>query len=525
MSKLAALYARVSTREQKDHGTSLDWQIEAMRSWAGDNGYEVGYEFAEDWTGTELDRPKLNEVKRLAEVEEIDAVLVYSWDRLARDMGHQHVLRYLFEEKWRVKLICVTQPEMDELASKIYQSAIAMAAEIENRLRRERVTRGVRQAAITRGQLPGGGAGLYGYDYSPKSKGGNGKRTINEEEARVVRLIYSLLTEKGMSLYEIAKRLEQMAIRTKKGLKKWRRCTIYRMVTNPTYCGKTYAFRWEGVEPEKPMKSNRRRKRSSIRLRPQEDWVELEQNATPAIVSEKTWEAAQKQLKARKKATRRKPKYAYLLRGMVKCYCGKSMVANTVSGRWRYYRCCATSGVELAHHFHVPAKALEERIWSEVEAILTHPEIVVHQLEKEKETGETLLQERMTEVDKTIAELELAERRVISLYSLGKLDARKIEEEIDRIKTERQAWEQELGELNERLQAKLELTAQAQRLEDICQAIGSELSAPSFERKREILEAFGLRVRLRKDGSYECFGAIPAICEALPSPRGLIFIT
>lgn len=88
----------------------------------------------------------------------------------------------------------------------------------------------------------------------------------------------------------------------------------------------------------------------------------------------------------------------------------------------------------------------------------------------------------------------------------------------------RQAYEQVGGHSGVRqhgtddLALARKIKAQAQRLEDICQAIGSELTDPSFERKREILEAFGLRVRLRKDSSYECFGAIPGICQLLPAP-------
>lgn len=151
------------------------------------------------------------------------------------------------------------------------------------------------------------------------------------------------------------------------------------------------------------------------------------------------------------------------------------------------------------------------------QVILTYPEIVLDQLEREKETGETLLQERVVEVRKAIAELALAERRAISLYSLGKIDARKIDEEVERIRTEREAWGRELAELSGRLQAKLQLTAQVRELEEMCRSMGSELDSPSFERKREILEALGLRVHLKEDRSYQCFGALPAICEMLPT--------
>ena len=51
----AALYARVSTKEQKEEGTSLETQIEACQEFASKNGYSVdGLVFKEDWTGATL---------------------------------------------------------------------------------------------------------------------------------------------------------------------------------------------------------------------------------------------------------------------------------------------------------------------------------------------------------------------------------------------------------------------------------------------------------------------------------------
>ena len=84
--------------------------------------------------------------------------------------------------------------------------------------------------------------------------------------------------------------------------------------------------------------------------------------------------------------------------------------------------------------------------------------------------------------------MELAERRAISLYSLGKLDECKVDDEADRIRTEREAWKEELARLEE-------------QLEEICQTIGTRLDELSFEGRRDILEAFGLRVRVKLDRS------------------------
>ena len=62
----AAIYCRVSTKEQKDSGTSLDSQESRAREYAyhKNRNYRVLDHLVvkEDWTGTELDRPWLKKL-------------------------------------------------------------------------------------------------------------------------------------------------------------------------------------------------------------------------------------------------------------------------------------------------------------------------------------------------------------------------------------------------------------------------------------------------------------------------------
>jgi len=506
--KTAAVYARVSTREQKKHGTSLDTQVEAMQAWAAQRGFETPYVLTEDWTGTQLDRPRLDEAKELARQGKIDALLVYSWDRLARDATHQHVLRYLFEEQWGVSIICITEPEMDELASMIYQTSIAMAAEIENYMRRERTTRGVRRAAIEKGHLPSGGQGLYGYIYSSKCKRGDGKRTINESEAQVVRLIFKWFVEDRLSIYRIAQRLESMGIRTEKGHNHWAHSTIQRMLTNPAYCGRTYAFRWKTVEPENPTSETRRRRRSSLQQTSRHSWVQLPEGTTPPIVSVELWEAAQQQLAKNRNAGRR-ARYPYLLKGMVRCYCGKAMIACTVAGKYRYYRCSAKLGVKPIHQRNIAALELEDLVWAEVETVLKEPSLIIDQLRRETQTGSQGLDGRIQEAKRALARLNLAERRLIRLYGQGEFDARKVHDEIDRVNAERGVWQQTLSELEERRRAKEELRGKELVIEEICERIRENLSSFEYEDKRLALEALQVQVSVGQAKEVVILGAIP----------------
>ena len=81
-----ALYARVSTENQKEEGESLDTQIKMMREWVNSIGGVVSkeYKFAESATAGN-DRPSLREMFTHASKGMFDAVMVVALDRLSRD--------------------------------------------------------------------------------------------------------------------------------------------------------------------------------------------------------------------------------------------------------------------------------------------------------------------------------------------------------------------------------------------------------------------------------------------------------
>src|SRR5688572_1969916 len=65
MTNRAAIYARVSTDDQAAN-YSLPTQVEACQLYAVEKGFEIVAEFREDYTGSELDRPELNDLRELA---------------------------------------------------------------------------------------------------------------------------------------------------------------------------------------------------------------------------------------------------------------------------------------------------------------------------------------------------------------------------------------------------------------------------------------------------------------------------
>ncbi|TMI77370.1 MAG: recombinase family protein [Bacillati bacterium ANGP1] len=83
--KTAAIYARVSSDRQKEEQTIAS-QTSALRAYAAEHQYVVpdGWVFEDEgWSGATLVRPGLERVRDLAAQGQLEAVLVYSPDRLS----------------------------------------------------------------------------------------------------------------------------------------------------------------------------------------------------------------------------------------------------------------------------------------------------------------------------------------------------------------------------------------------------------------------------------------------------------
>ena len=92
--KTAAIYTRVSSDGQKENKT-IDSQVDALLEFALAQGYVVPEEYVfkdEGYSGAILVRPGLERVRDLSAEGQIQAVLIYSPDRLSRNYAYQVVL-------------------------------------------------------------------------------------------------------------------------------------------------------------------------------------------------------------------------------------------------------------------------------------------------------------------------------------------------------------------------------------------------------------------------------------------------
>jgi site-specific DNA recombinase len=91
------LYARVSTRGQAERGYSLRQQVEALRTYAQNNGMNVLDEITDDgYSGIILERPGLDRIRDLVAASGVDLVLAQDRDRFAREPAFHYLLETEF---------------------------------------------------------------------------------------------------------------------------------------------------------------------------------------------------------------------------------------------------------------------------------------------------------------------------------------------------------------------------------------------------------------------------------------------
>jgi site-specific DNA recombinase len=343
--KNAAIYARVSSEQQREAQT-IKSQTAAIKEFSQREGYLVPEEWIfedEGYSGSTLIRPGLERVRDLAAEGQIEALLIYSPDRLSRKYAYQVVL---LEEFGRcgVEVVFVNSPSVHTPEEQLLVQFQGMIAEYERAQITERSRRGKRHRARS-GLINVLSGAPYGYRYVKKTDSAAAYFEVIESEAEVVRMVYNLYTTTMMSIGAITRALNDRAIPTRKGISQWERSTVWALLRNPSYLGKACFG--------KTRRTIRRRVTRLLRLRggytprnscsietPRSEWVAL---PVPALITEAEYELAQERLNDNKKFSLRHTKEPTLLQGLLVCKkCGYAFYrTSTRTSRKKifYYRC------------------------------------------------------------------------------------------------------------------------------------------------------------------------------------------
>jgi len=471
----AAIYCRVSTEDQEREGTSLDSQLRACLKRAHELGYDVPEEFIILETGSRLtlDRPKLNQIRQWVRDKQVAAVIIYVLDRLSGDPVHIVILEDELE-RHGVQLISVTEDIDSSDLGKLVSYIRGYAAKLEVEKIRERTTRG-KLSSAKEGKQPGGRP-KYGYGLV------NGRHVIEPREAEVVRMVFDWLVGHGMSLRAIQHKLIKTGIPTREGKSWWQRATLYHIVTDPIYTGRWYYNKH--VDAPAKNKVN-----GTIQvLKPKEQWIFVK---VPAIISQETFELAQRQLTRNRELCRRNTKREYLLSGLLTCgNCGFNLIARTTEGR-SYYCCSSKSGnnrPKICSSKNVRGDKLEAVVWESVSRLLSQPELIIEQVKKRGQANPgAYLEANLDRVSSGLERKKVEVDRMLDAYKIGAIDLQTLKQKMDEIKNEEAQLNEEKLRLERELREARAQELNEEKLYQFCRNLPVTLANLNFEDKRQVL--------------------------------------
>ena len=334
MKKKVAAYCRVST-DNDDQTNSFESQQRYFRQYIERNpDWELYAIFADEGiSGTNTKKRKeFNRMIACAQNGDFDLIITKEISRFARNtLDSIFYTREL--KKYGVGVIFMNDGinTLDGDAE-LRLAIMSSIAQEESRKTSERVKWGQKR------QMEQGvvfGRSMLGYDVK------EGKMTINEAGAKIVRLIFHKFVEEGKGTHVIARELREEGIEPMR-VKEWQNTVILRIIRNEKYCGdlvqkKTYTP--DFLSHEK--KYNRG----------QEEFVIIKDHHEP-IISRELFDKANSILDAKSLSQEGKAKYSnrYPFSGKIKCSrCGASYVARYKTrkdgSKYKSWRC-----YEAANH-------------------------------------------------------------------------------------------------------------------------------------------------------------------------------
>lgn len=233
--KTAAVYTRVSTDEQAREGYSLDAQLKAIKKYAQNNDILIDskYIFSDEGiSGRKAEkRPAFMEMIKQAKSKpkKFDLILVHKFDRFSRNREDSVVYKSLLKKEYNIPVISISEPlDPDDKMSVIMEAFLEAMAEYYSLNLSGEVKKGQLEKH-SKGELQTNPS--FGYNVS------NNKLIINENESKVVKMIFEQYAIDNLPMMNIAKNINALNIKTKRG-SHFENRTIYYMLNNPVYIGK-----------------------------------------------------------------------------------------------------------------------------------------------------------------------------------------------------------------------------------------------------------------------------------------------
>lgn len=412
--KRVVLYLRVSTNSQADDGYSIDIQKERLLAYCKAHGWVVVAIIVDPgFSGSNLERPGIQEVINMSVNKSTDMVLVYKLDRLSRS---QKDTLHLIEDIFLPNGVDFASMQEKFDTSTPFGRAMVGILSVFAQLERENIkerTFGGRVERARDGLWHGGGNDPIGYDYI------NGELVVNPQEASQVRRVFNLYAS-GFSISEICERMMDAGFQTKHG--DWSHTnTVRSVLDNELYAGIVH---FDGQKS-------------------------AEQAHTP-IVPRPLFDTVRKLREINKKTHFKQKESDHLLTGFVYCAsCGARYFAK-VNRSGNYYYCCHSRAKVNKSMVLDPScrnknwkkGELEELVESELMKMAEDPEYLLESIKKRAawERDPSLIS-----IQGKIADINTRLKKLMDEYQNSEMSIGEVSAEINALYTQKLALSQSVG--------------------------------------------------------------------------------
>lgn len=406
------LYPRVSGHEQEDN-YSIPEQIDRMKKYCEARDWMV-YKIYTDsaYSGSNMERPGLQDMIKDCEKGKLDMVLVYKLDRLSRSQKDTLFLIEDVFEKNGVGFTSMTENfDTSTPHGKFIIGILSVFAQLEREKIKERTMIG-KDSRAKEGKWHGGRWIPIGYNYD------GGLLFPNDYEAMQVKEIAELFL-KGTPIRTIERVMQKKGYKHKHG--EWDTKTIRRVLQNPVNVG---------------MIKNR------------DKWYK---GIHDPILGQKTFDAIQKLMDERREQYGTARPHQTLLGGILYCKnCGGRYARQSYNGV--YYYICYSRSKKMKKMIKDPncknknyrMEDLESAILGEIKQLVIDPGRIDQVRENRPVTDAT---EKIKAITSEIAKIDTQISKMMDLYALGTIDLDVISDKVANLNNTKTTLSKELDSL------------------------------------------------------------------------------
>lgn len=449
MSKLVAIYCRVSTTEQSENGYSIEEQERLLKKYCEDKGYTIFKVYSDRGiSGKSIKaRPAMKEMLIDSDGKKFGMVITWKINRIARNM--LNLLQIIdILEKNNISFKSFSENfETETPMGKFSLQMMGAVAELE----RGTIAQNVKMGMLARAREGRwNGNVVLGYNLRENGCPTNKKRkdtelVINEDEAEIVKTIFEMYSQ-GNGYKAIAGCLNKTGCKTKKG-NPFSVNGIKDILKNPIYIGK---IRYNVIQN---WNEKRRKNKNPNPI--------IVDGIHKPIISKELWDKVQKMLEASKGKPSRIYDGKFPLTGILKCpQCGAGMVIMRSSKkrkdgtvyRMEYYCCGAwkNKGTAVCHSNSINVNKANEYVFKKLSKFLNNDKLIKDIVANINSTRKAMVEpskEKLERVLKELEKIETKKKKVFEAYEDSIISKKDFSERMEDIKTREEMLQQETNDI------------------------------------------------------------------------------